>query len=569
MTDPKQMRVITAKNTEYAWNASVTIRAGISMNQKRIAGLILALLVSVMPAFAQGTAVPYTIPQYFDNNGDPLSGGRLCTFAAGTSTLATTYTTALLNVANANPVPLNSAGRPSNGVTTVGIFLTPGTSYKLVLKDSTTTTCVPDTGVTIWSVDNITAVPTSSVNVDIPGTAGEAILAGQAMYLSDGSGSKVAGSWYLADADLYYGGALPEIGLAVNDIASGASGSIRMSGRMDTLSGLTPGLSYYLSSTPGALTLTAPVMARQIGQADSTTSIVLQPNPRSTPIRPRAPCGRLSLTTGVPVTVNDVTAATTLYYAPYGGCSAVSVFDGASSWYQMDFPQVSIAVPTTTNTMYDVFGYDNGGAFALELTAWTNDTTRATALTTQNGVYVKTGATTRLYLGTFRTTAVSGQTEDSYAKRWVWNYYNRVLRPCRVLEPTNSWTYTTATWRQANANTANQVDVVVGVAEDAIQVSIQVVSHTDASGAARYVAVGEDSTSAPSANTIRTFATDNGATAGVDWGHQAALTTIPSAGRRTFVWLEYAVQPGGATTVWLGDNGAALMQSGIWAMWKG
>jgi hypothetical protein len=68
-------------------------------------------------------------------------------------------------------------------------------------------------------------------------------------------------------------------------------------------------------------------------------------------------------------------------------------------------------------------------------------------------------------VGSFRTTTVSGQTEDSAAKRYVWNYYNRVRAPVLKFDSTDSWSYTSTTIRQANGAAANQVDIVVGLAE--------------------------------------------------------------------------------------------------------
>jgi len=70
--------------------------------------------------------------QLFDNSGNVLSGGKIYTYAAGTTTPATTYTTSAGNVAHANPIVLNSAGRVATGE----IWLTQNTSYKFVLKDS-------------------------------------------------------------------------------------------------------------------------------------------------------------------------------------------------------------------------------------------------------------------------------------------------------------------------------------------------------------------------------------------------------------------------------------------------
>lgn len=58
-------------------------------------------------------AVLYTphFIQFFDNNGDPLAGGKLYTYAAGTTTPKATYTTAAGNIENANPVVLDAYGR--------------------------------------------------------------------------------------------------------------------------------------------------------------------------------------------------------------------------------------------------------------------------------------------------------------------------------------------------------------------------------------------------------------------------------------------------------------------------
>lgn len=83
--------------------------------------------------------------QFFDNNGNPLAGGLLYTYAAGTTTPQTTYTTAAGSVANANPIVLDSAGRVANQV-----WLTAGVSYKLELKTST--------GTSLWTKDNIDGI---------------------------------------------------------------------------------------------------------------------------------------------------------------------------------------------------------------------------------------------------------------------------------------------------------------------------------------------------------------------------------------------------------------------------
>ena len=46
--------------------------------------------------------------QFFNNNGIPLAGGLLYTYAAGTSTPLATYTTFSGNISNSNPIILDS-----------------------------------------------------------------------------------------------------------------------------------------------------------------------------------------------------------------------------------------------------------------------------------------------------------------------------------------------------------------------------------------------------------------------------------------------------------------------------
>jgi len=78
--------------------------------------------------------------QALDNNGKPLSGGKLFTYLAGSSTLAPTYTDATGNVANPNPLVLNGRGE---GVIWLDVTLV----YKFVVTTPT--------GAVLTSDDNI------------------------------------------------------------------------------------------------------------------------------------------------------------------------------------------------------------------------------------------------------------------------------------------------------------------------------------------------------------------------------------------------------------------------------
>jgi len=103
--------------------------------------------------------------QFFDNNGAPLTGGKLYTYAAGTTTPQATYTTVSGGTAHANPIILDSAGRvPSGGE----IWLSTGVSYKFVLKTSVDTQ--------IWSADNITGISGAGLVENFTGTGSQTVF---------------------------------------------------------------------------------------------------------------------------------------------------------------------------------------------------------------------------------------------------------------------------------------------------------------------------------------------------------------------------------------------------------
>lgn len=76
-------------------------------------------------------------PVFYDNDGNPLAGGKLYTYVAGTTTPQSTYADTNGDVTNANPLVLDGTGATE--------FWVDDAAYKYVLKDSL--------GNTIWSVD--------------------------------------------------------------------------------------------------------------------------------------------------------------------------------------------------------------------------------------------------------------------------------------------------------------------------------------------------------------------------------------------------------------------------------
>ena len=88
-----------------------------------------------------GIALPEM--SFFDDLGNPLNGGKIYTYAAGTSSPQATYTDSALTVPNANPIILNAAGR-------CVIYLPTNTGYKFVVNTSA--------DVLVYSIDNVSLI---------------------------------------------------------------------------------------------------------------------------------------------------------------------------------------------------------------------------------------------------------------------------------------------------------------------------------------------------------------------------------------------------------------------------
>src|SRR5688572_10887182 len=220
-------------------------------------------------------------------------------------------------------------------------------------------------------------------------------------------------------------------------VSRGGTGNTTLTANRVLLGNGTSGIAVAGAGTAGQVLTSAGASAPTFQDAPHTRSIVQ---------------GRLTLTTAVAITTADVTAAGTLYFTPYQG-NQIGLYTG-TAWKLETFAELSIAVPAVATQVYDAFVDYNAGTPALALVAWTNDTTRATALTTQDGVLVKTGNTSQRYVGTVRTVSAS-QLNDSVLLRHVFNYYNRSRRILRVVDATNSWGWNTAAFQQTRANAAN------------------------------------------------------------------------------------------------------------------
>lgn len=123
--------------------------------------LILALGLSLSWGYAEAattTLSPEPVLHFVDNNGNPLVGGKLFTYSAGTTSPLATYTDSTGTVPNSNPVVLNTRGEAN-------VWINPALAYKFVLSPSTDTN--PPTN-PIWTVDNINSLIASNFGISVP-----------------------------------------------------------------------------------------------------------------------------------------------------------------------------------------------------------------------------------------------------------------------------------------------------------------------------------------------------------------------------------------------------------------
>jgi hypothetical protein len=172
------------------------------------------------------------------------------------------------------------------------------------------------------------AVPITESAIEIDGTAGQNFVAGNSLYLSNGSGGTVAGRWYLTTNAAYSSSAgAGKVGFATADALSGQNANvIRLVGRVTDVGPVTPGDTIYIDSASGAYTGSEPAMGtprRVVGVADTTSSIVIGVEP------PRSRVGQWIATVG-----NVGTGEDTLfeYFAPAGELSADGMSYHVKAW---------------------------------------------------------------------------------------------------------------------------------------------------------------------------------------------------------------------------------------------
>jgi hypothetical protein len=172
--------------------------------------------------------------------------------------------------------------------------------------------------------------------------------------------------------------------------------------------------------------------------------------------------------------------------------------------------------------------YTSGGTWVKKYTS----TARATALTYQNGVLVKSGDATRRYVGTIAINATGGQTDDAAATRLMDSYDHPKPRTLFVSESASIWSYGVTAWRAANNDYANRVEYVVGVADKSLSISANG-RITTASTTGGSIGIGINTVTANSAQIVGL------AISSQEIDVRSEYIGMPSVGLHYAQWIEY------------------------------
>lgn len=179
--------------------------------------------------------------QALDADGNPLSGALVYTYVSGASvTPLATFTDSTGGVQNANPVVLNASGQAD-------IWFTPGSSYRVVLKDSTATT-------TYYTIDAVAGAVTPSVYfATIMADASQTAVFNDVV----AGGGTVTGSIIMSGAAVNEAASVTVASATSTPIGAAASNSVTVSGvaTITSFDNVTAGRIRYVTFS-GILTLT-------------------------------------------------------------------------------------------------------------------------------------------------------------------------------------------------------------------------------------------------------------------------------------------------------------------------
>lgn len=304
------------------------------------------------------------------------------------------------------------------------------------------------------------------------------------------------------------------------------------------------------------------------------------------------PQGRLTLASGVPILDADDLANTSVLFTPFQGNRVPLWNSTLSKFVARDFSELTNVLADSSTgkagpaaavaaKVYTMLVWDDAGVTRLTRSpAWVSNTDPGTGAGTAQTSYVQgievnavaitngpaAGAGTVVGWvmtndGDANIDFKKGGTGANGSAAWIGitNKYNRVRVSKLIGDTTNSYTYSTATWRAANASNSMRVTIVRGSDYCPIHARYSNNVATAVAGAVG-AAVGKDSTSAPSGIPGVQLLS------GTNLGQQVSLFTDDAIGKHFYQALEIGTAAG--TTTFYGDNGAAYQSSGLVYEWE-
>ena len=212
----------------------------------------------------------------------------------------------------------------------------------------------------------------------------------------------------------------------------------------------------------------------------------------------QVPNGRLTLTSGTAITTADAAGQTSVYYTPCAG-NRIPIYDGTNI-LEVVFTELTLALDSNSGhtnyhqsgKLFDFFVINDAGTIRLGtgpqwtttgagtsargtgaattelelyLGFWVNKNTMTVRFGSASGNTVSVPARQATFVGTGCMTA-NGQIDDSKAKRYLSNAYNKVERTMYYNSPTASYIYTTATLRQVEASANSQLNFIIALPGD-------------------------------------------------------------------------------------------------------
>lgn len=276
----------------------------------------------------------------------------------------------------------------------------------------------------------------------------------------------------------------------------------------------------------GAAAITLPAGCGLRVRTDGTNWYTSGQNFQRTQITPQGYLTLIAEATNAlsPILASDVSAATSVYYRPFVG-NLIPIPDG-TNFSVFEFAELTLTLNSNhvASSIYDCFVWNDSGTIRLGTgPVWTTVTAGSgargsgagtTELQKLKGLYVnknaitlRNGGTTysvsakcATYVGSIYIDGTNGQVtcHKSYGqnRKWgVWNTFNRRPISLKAGATGASWTYSSATVRQSNADTGNKLTTFSGLAEEITEITFEQTcgNQTVASGRTR-IGIGLNST---------------------------------------------------------------------------